>query len=235
MRLFIAEKPSLARAIAAVLPQPQKASRLYIEAGNDVVAWAAGHLLEQAMPEQYDEKYKRWNLADLPIIPEEWKMLVKKESRDLFDNLKALLKKADSVVNAGDCDREGQLLIDEILEHCKYKGPVQRILISDTNPDAVKKALAELKPNEDFRGDRDAARARSQADWLHGMNMTRLYTKLAEKNGGKKPTVAQGTALQGRKRRLPKTGEAPLALNYAGLALGMLLAGFAVAKKKEER
>ena len=107
MRLFIAEKPSLARAIAAVLPQPQKASRLYIEAGNDVVAWAAGHLLEQAMPEQYDEKYKRWNLADLPIIPEEWKMLVKKESKDLFDNLKALLKKAESVVNAGDCDREG--------------------------------------------------------------------------------------------------------------------------------
>ena len=152
MRLFIAEKPSLARAIAAVLPQPQKASRLYIEAGNDVVAWAAGHLLEQAMPEQYDEKYKRWNLADLPIIPEEWKMLVKKESKDLFDNLKALLKKAESVVNAGDCDREGQLLIDEILEYCKYKGPVQRILISDTNPDAVRKALAELKPNEDFRG-----------------------------------------------------------------------------------
>jgi len=110
MRLFIAEKPSLARAIAAVLPQPQKASRLYIEAGNDVVAWAAGHLLEQAMPEQYDEKYKRWNLADLPIIPEEWKMLVKKESRDLFDNLKTLLKEAESVVNAGDCDREGQLL-----------------------------------------------------------------------------------------------------------------------------
>ena len=183
MRLFIAEKPSLARAIAAVLPQPQKASRLYIEAGNDVVAWAAGHLLEQAMQEKYDEKYKRWSLADLPIIPEEWKMLVKKESRDLFDNLKTLLKKADSVVNAGDCDREGQLLIDEILEHCKYRGPVQRILISDTNPDAVRKALAELKPNEDFRGDRDAARARSQADWLHGMNMTRLYTKLAEKNG----------------------------------------------------
>ena len=90
---------------------------------------------------------------------------------------------AEFVVNAGDCDREGQLLIDEILEYCKYKGPVQRILISDTNPDAVRKALTELKPNEDFRGDRDAARARSQADWLHGMNMTRLYTKLAKKNG----------------------------------------------------
>ena len=183
MRLFIAEKPSLARAIAAVLPQPQKSSKLYIEAGGDVVAWAAGHLLEQAMPEQYDEKYKRWNLADLPIIPDQWKMVVKKESKDLFDNLKTLLKKADTVVNAGDCDREGQLLIDEILEYCKYKGPVQRILISDTNPEAVRKALSELRPNEDFHGDRDAARARSQADWLHGMNMTRLYTKLAEKSG----------------------------------------------------
>jgi DNA topoisomerase-3 len=183
MHLFIAEKPSLARSIAAVLPRPQEATKLYIRAGDDVVAWAAGHLLEQAKPEQYDEKYKRWNLEDLPIFPADWRMEVKKESKDLFDNLKKLLKKADIVVNAGDCDREGQLLIDEILEYCDYKGPVQRILISDTNPEAVKKALDNLKPNEDFRGDRDAARARSRADWLHGMNMTRLYTKLAEKNG----------------------------------------------------
>lgn len=183
VRLFIAEKPSLARSIAAVLPKPQEATKLYIKAGDDVVAWAAGHLLEQAMPEQYDEKYKRWNLDDLPIFPSEWQMLVKKESKDLFDNIKKLLKKADVVVNAGDCDREGQLLIDEILEYCGYKGKVLRILISDTNPEAVRKALDSLKPNTDFQGDRDAARARSQADWLHGMNMTRLYTKLAEKNG----------------------------------------------------
>ena len=183
MRLFIAEKPSLARSIAAVLPQPQKATKLYIEAGNDVVAWAAGHILEQATPDQYDEKYKRWSIDDLPIIPAEWKMLVKKECKDLFENLEALLKKADSVVHAGDCDREGQLLIDEIMEFCGYKGPVMRLLIRDTNPEAVRQALSELKPNEEFRGDRDAARARSQADWLHGMNMTRLYTKLAERNG----------------------------------------------------
>ena len=183
MRLFIAEKPSLARSIAAVLPKPQEATKLYIKAGDDVVAWAAGHLLEQAKPEQYDEKYKRWNIDGLPIFPSEWQMEVKKESKDLFDNLKKLLKKADTVVNAGDCDREGQLLIDEILEYCGYDGPVLRILISDTNPEAVKKALDNLKPNEDFRGDRDAARARSRADWLHGMNMTRLYTLLAEKNG----------------------------------------------------
>ncbi len=183
MRLFIAEKPSLARSIAAVLTRPQEAAKLYIKAGDDVVAWAAGHILEQAMPEQYDDKYKRWNLSDLPIFPTDWQMVVKKESKDLFDNLKKLLKQADTVVNAGDCDREGQLLIDEILEYCDYKGPVLRILISDTNPEAVKKALDNLKPNEDFQGDRDAALARSRADWLHGMNMTRLYTKLAEQNG----------------------------------------------------
>lgn len=183
MRLFIAEKPSLARSIAAVLAKPQENNKLHIKAGNDIVAWAAGHLLEQAMPELYDEKYKHWNISDLPIFPEVWKMLVKKECKDLFDNLKKLLKQAEVVVNAGDCDREGQLLIDEILDFCGYKGEVLRILISDTNPEAVKKALDNLKPNTNFHGDRDAALARSRADWLHGINLTRLYTKLAEKNG----------------------------------------------------
>lgn len=183
MRLFIAEKPSLARSIAAVLSKPQENNKLYIKAGDDIVAWAAGHLLEQAMPESYDEKYKHWNVDDLPIFPKIWKMLVKKESRDLFNNLKKLLKQANVVVNAGDCDREGQLLIDEILDFCSYKGEVLRILISDTNPEAVKKALDNLKPDSDFYGDRDAALARSRADWLHGMNLTRLYTKMAERNG----------------------------------------------------
>ncbi len=183
MRLFIAEKPSLARSIAAVLSKTQENHKLYIQAGDDIVAWAAGHLLEQAMPEAYDDKYKHWNVADLPIFPDVWKLLVKKESKDLFDNIKTLLKKADSVVNAGDCDREGQLLIDEILDYCGYKGKVLRILISDTNPEAVKNALDNLKPDSDFHGDRDAALARSRADWLHGMNLTRLYTKMAERNG----------------------------------------------------
>ena len=102
MRLFIAEKPSLARSIAAVLSKPQQNHKLYIQAGDDFVAWAAGHLLEQAMPEAYDEKYKHWNITDLPIFPDVWKLLVKKECKDLFDNIKTLLKKADSVVNAGD-------------------------------------------------------------------------------------------------------------------------------------
>ena len=100
MRLFIAEKPSLARSIVAVLSKPQQFYKLYIKAGNDIIAWAAGHLLEQAMPEQYDEKYKRWNISTLPIFPNVWKMLVKNETRDLFENLKKLLSLADTVINA---------------------------------------------------------------------------------------------------------------------------------------
>ncbi|MBR6901072.1 MAG: DNA topoisomerase 3 [Synergistaceae bacterium] len=185
MRLFIAEKPSLARSIAAVLSRPQENKKLFIKAGDDVVAWAAGHLLEQAMPEFYDIKYKSWNKEYLPFIPDVWKMLPKKDKgcKELLENIQKLLKQADVVVHAGDCDREGQLVIDEILEYCKYTGTVWRILISDTNPEAVKKALDNLRPNSDFQGDHDAAVARSRADYLHGINLTRLYTKLAEING----------------------------------------------------
>ncbi|MBO4232137.1 MAG: DNA topoisomerase III, partial [Bacteroidales bacterium] len=87
MRLFIAEKPSLARSIAAVLSKPQENNKLYIKAGDDIVAWAAGHLLELAMPEYYDEKYKRWDNAYLPINPKFWKMIPKKGRDDLLDNI----------------------------------------------------------------------------------------------------------------------------------------------------
>ena len=185
MRLFIAEKPSLARAIAVVLSKPQENNKLYIKADDDIVAWARGHLLEQAMPEYYDIKYKRWDIAPMPIIPDVWKMLPKKDKDcvELLENFGKLLKQADVVVNAGDCDREGQLLVDEILEYYNYTGKVLRILISDTNPEAVRKALNNLRPNADFRGDSDAAKTRSRADWLYGINFTRLYTKLAEQNG----------------------------------------------------
>ena len=183
MRLFIAEKPSLARAIAVVLSKPQENNKLFIKAGDDIVAWACGHLLELAMPEDYDEKYKRWDKDLLPIEPDFWKMIPKKGNEALLNNFKKLLSKADVVVNAGDCDREGQLLVDEILEYFNYTGKVLRILISDTNPEAVRKALDNLRPNSDFKGDSDAAKARSRADWSLGINFTRLFTKLAEING----------------------------------------------------
>ena len=183
MRLFIAEKPSLARSIAAVLSKPQENNKLFIKAGDDIVAWASGHLLEQAMPEYYDEKYKRWDISHIPLEIKVWKMLPKKGCDALLNNIKKLLEQADVVVNAGDCDREGQLLVDEILEYFNYTGKVLRILISDTNPEAVRKALNNLRPNSDFKGDSDAAKVRERADWLYGINFTRFYTKLAEQNG----------------------------------------------------
>ena len=183
MRLFIAEKPSLARSIAAVLSKPQENNKLFIKAGDDIVTWASGHLLEQAMPEYYDEKYKHWDISHIPLEIKVWKMLPKKGCDALLNNIKKLLEQADVVVNAGDCDREGQLLVDEILEYFNYTGKVLRILISDTNPEAVRKALNNLRPNSDFKGDSDAAKVRERADWLYGINFTRFYTKLAEQSG----------------------------------------------------
>src|SRR5262245_44103981 len=122
MRLFIAEKPSLGRAIADALPPPHRRRDGYIECGEDnVVAWCAGHILEQAPPENYDPRYKSWSVEHLPIVPEQWQLVVK--SADLLATIQALLHKAHRVVNAGDPDREGQLLIDEVLHHLQYNGP----------------------------------------------------------------------------------------------------------------
>jgi DNA topoisomerase-3 len=182
LRLFIAEKPSLARAIADVLPAPHQRRDGYIECGGgNVVAWCAGHILELADPEAYRPEYKTWAVEHLPIVPDAWKLSV--TAPDLYKTIKSLLPKAREVVHAGDPDREGQLLVDEVLEHLAYRGPVSRILISDLNPAAVKKALAQLQPNAKFKGLYDAARARQRADWLYGLNLTRLYTVLGRAGG----------------------------------------------------
>jgi DNA topoisomerase-3 len=182
MRLFIAEKPSLARAIAEVLPGPQQRRAGYIECGRgDVVTWCAGHILELAEPEAYRPEYKTWAIEHLPIAPDKWKLSV--SAPDLFKTIKGLLPKAQEVVHAGDPDREGQLLVDEVLEHLSYRGPVSRILVSDLNPPAVRKALGSLQSNAKFRGLYDSARARQRADWLYGLNLTRLYTVLGRAGG----------------------------------------------------
>jgi DNA topoisomerase-3 len=182
MRLFIAEKPSLARAIADVLPGPRQCRDGYLECGaGDVVAWCAGHILELAPPDAYDAAFKQWRLEHLPIAPAEWKLEV--SASDLLKTIKRLLPKAERVVHAGDPDREGQLLVDEVLEFLGYRGPVDRLLVSDLNPPAVRKALGELQSNARFRGLYEAALARQRADWLYGMNLTRLYTILGRAGG----------------------------------------------------
>ena len=183
MRLFIAEKPSLARAIADALPGPHNRTREYIECagGRDVVAWCAGHILETAPPDAYEERYKRWSLEDLPIVPAPWKLAVSTPA--LLRVIERLLKKATRVVHAGDPDREGQLLVDEVLVFLEYRGPVERLLVRDLRPDAVRQQLAALEPNAKYRPLYESALARQRADWLFGMNMTRLYTLLGRAGG----------------------------------------------------
>ena len=188
MRLFIAEKPSLARAIAEVLPKPHKNNDGYIETGNgDVVTWCIGHLLEQATPEDYDVKYKKWAIEHLPIIPQQWKLKPKVKTRKQLKVIKNLIKKATTLVNSGDADREGQILVDEAISFsgaCKTKiDNAQRCLISDMNFAAVKKSVNNLKPNKDFIPLAVSALARARADWLYGLNMTRLCTIQGQKSG----------------------------------------------------
>lgn len=187
-RLYIAEKPSLGRAIAAVLPRPHKNHNGYIEAGNgDIVTWCIGHLLEQVEPDAYDDKYKKWNLADLPIMPVQWQLTPRKTAKQQLAVVRKLCKQATDVVHAGDPDREGQLLVDEVIDYVKLaqgkKAAMQRLLISDLNPAAVKRALGKLRSNRDFIPLSVSALARSRADWLYGMNMTRAYTLLGQKGG----------------------------------------------------
>ena len=187
-RLFIAEKPSLARAIADVLPKPHQKGNGFIKASNgDIVSWCIGHLLEQATPEVYDERYKKWALDDLPIVPDKWILMPKSSTEKQFNILVDLIKSADQIVHAGDPDREGQLLVDEVLNYCQLtpekRKSIQRCLISDLNASAVEKSLEQLRSNQDFIPLSTSALARARADWLYGMNMSRVCTLVGQRNG----------------------------------------------------
>ncbi|OFS09381.1 DNA topoisomerase III [Hafnia sp. HMSC23F03] len=188
MRLFIAEKPSLARAIADVLPKPHRRGDGYISCGSgDTVTWCVGHLLEQAEPDAYDTRYARWNLADLPIVPEKWQLKPKPSVAKQLNVIKRLLGEAEQVIHAGDPDREGQLLVDEVLDYLELapekRQNVQRCLINDLNPQAVERAVSRLRDNREFIPLCVSALARARADWLYGINMTRAYTILGRNAG----------------------------------------------------
>ena len=200
--LFIAEKPSLAKAIADGLGVVKRQNG-FIECRDDaVVTWCFGHLLEQAEPDAYlpddipkTKKGKKiWRLQDLPIFPTEWKVLVKKDKgvKQQLSAIGKLIKSSAVVVNAGDPDREGQLLVDEVLEHFKCKKPTKRFWVSAIDPASIRKGLNALKENEDFAGMRDAARGRSRADWLLGMNLSRAYTLTSSGSDGKHILIAVG-------------------------------------------
>lgn len=186
--LYIAEKPSLGRAIADVLPKPHKKEDGAIRCANgDVVTWCIGHLLEQAEPDEYDPIYKKWSLDALPILPEQWKLKPRKTASKQLTKIKKLLKEPLDIVHAGDPDREGQLLVDEVIDYCRVskskKSSIKRLLINDLNAAAVKKSLNSMQSNSQFIPLSVSALARSRADWLYGMNMSRAYTLLGQKVG----------------------------------------------------
>lgn len=191
-RVFIAEKPSLAEVIAKGLnPSAAKKGTHWECSSGDIVTWCFGHLLEQAPPESYDERLKDWQLSLLPIIPDRWRKYVKKDCKKQFEAIRDLVAGANVVVNAGDPDREGNLLVDEVLEAVGYTGTVQRIWLLGLDELNVKKALSSLKPNAQYKGFTDAAEARGRADWMIGMNFTRGFT-LGWKSRGNNGTLHIG-------------------------------------------
>ncbi|MFK7858240.1 MAG: DNA topoisomerase III [Granulosicoccus sp.] len=185
MKLYIAEKPSLGRAIASALAtsaggREQRGDGFIRISNGDCVSWCIGHLLEQAEPHLYNPEYKAWRMQHLPIVPDEWKLQPKKETKSQLTVLRKLVKEADELVHAGDPDREGQLLVDQLIDYLKVsagkRSTIQRLLVSDLNIAAVQRALTQLDLNKHYAPLSASALARSRADWLYGINMTRAYT-----------------------------------------------------------
>ncbi|WP_017161201.1 DNA topoisomerase 3 [Xanthomonas phaseoli] len=193
MRLFIAEKPSVAKAIAGELGATGKGDG-YIECGSDTITWCFGHMLEQAEPDEYTPDdvprnpttgKKIWRVEELPIIPETWIMQPRDDAKAQLTVIERLLKKATEIVNAGDPDREGQLLVDEVLEYFDCHKPVRRFWVSAQDSVSVQRGLAALKDNTAYHGFAGAAQARGRADWLIGMNFSRAYTLRAQRGGSR--------------------------------------------------
>ncbi|MFP5363400.1 MAG: DNA topoisomerase 3 [Thermoleophilia bacterium] len=177
--LVIAEKPSVGRDLARVLPGPFQKQEGYLEGPEHVLTWAVGHLVQLAEPDEYDAKFKKWRMADLPIVPEKFKLVVRDErSKKQMSVVTQQLKRADveSVINACDAGREGELIFAYLYEKAGSKKPVQRLWLSSMTKSAMQRAFDELRPASEFAALEAAARSRSESDWIVGMNATRAAT-----------------------------------------------------------
>ncbi|MEE0324860.1 MAG: DNA topoisomerase [Christensenellales bacterium] len=179
MRVILAEKPSVAQSIAAVLGANQKRNG-YLQGENDIVSWCIGHLIELAPPEIYDARYAKWRREDLPIVPSVWESVVSDGTKKQFAVLKDLLNRTDvdEVVCATDAGREGELIFRMVYEKTGCTKPVKRLWISSLEESAIREGFRALKPGTAYDALYRAALCRAQADWLVGINGTRLYSRL---------------------------------------------------------
>ena len=181
-RLFLCEKPAQARDIAAVLGARSRGDGCL--RGRDlIVTWCVGHLLEMDPPEAYGDELKRWRLETLPILPDRWKLHPRKGAAKQLKIVGRLLKEASEVVVATDADREGETIAREVLDRFGWKGPILRLWLSALDEASIRKALGNLLPGERTRPLYLAGLARSRADWMVGMNLTRAYTILGRGRG----------------------------------------------------
>jgi DNA topoisomerase III len=177
--LVIAEKPSVGRDLTRALPGSFAKHEGFLESDTHVITWAVGHLVQLAEPDEYDAKFKKWRMADLPIVPDDFKLVVRDErSRKQMSVITRQLKRADVdlVVNACDAGREGELIFAWTFEKAAARKPVQRLWLSSMTSQAIKEAFASLRPGEEMARLEQAARSRSEADWIVGMNATRAAT-----------------------------------------------------------
>ncbi len=179
MKLVLAEKPSVAQSLAKVLGADKRCNG-YLEGGGYVVSWCVGHLVELSAPEAYDETYAKWRLADLPILPTNWRYQVSVSTRQQFNILKTLMKRDDveSLVCATDAGREGELIFRLVYHQAGCRKPFERLWISSMEDQAIKDGFAHLKPSTQYDALYEAALCRERADWIVGMNATRLFSCL---------------------------------------------------------
>ncbi len=177
MFLVIAEKPSVSQNLARILSAKEREDG-YLLGKDCIVSWCLGHLAEYVFPEFYDSRYEKWEFADLPIVPEKWKLSVVKDKKKQFDVLKKLLNRSDIdyVINACDAGREGELIFKRVYDLSGSKIPIKRLWISSMEDGAIREGFANLKDGEEYNNLCEASICRAKADWLIGMNATRAFT-----------------------------------------------------------
>ena len=176
MKLVLAEKPSVAMSLSKVIGANQRGDG-YMEGNGYLVSWCVGHLVELSQPEAYDEKYAKWRYDDLPILPDHWRYQVSASTKKQFGILKKLMQRKDveSLICATDAGREGELIFRLVYHQCGCKKPVERLWISSMEDSAIREGFQKLRPGTEYDALYEAALCRERADWIVGINATRLF------------------------------------------------------------